>query len=421
MIILLEAQITLSRGPKASQPFKFLRGRSPHTVFQLSEEPLNLAHHPLIFYAAIRGASWAADCALYAAGFRYYGPRCSVRFFSSFLLLPSLSDHFAPQLFFPWRFKHRRHSLESLLEPLEAEKMGDARLADRVGYWMKPATKARAEEDARPVVFCHGISGLFVAVPFAIALSWLSGRALFLPTLPYLSMRLAPPSAILTRLEYVAAVRRMLWAHGFGLTSVEPNDDDSVLEDEDDEEDWRRAKAVVIGHSAGSAMVGWLCRDAVRFPLFSALSSSRADLFSGQSDLIAGLVLIDPMSFLLYSADAPRNFFRTKCKTAGEIFFRYFSLERGISHFLSRHLLWSDSVLFGPHPAAPLPPRVVEAIVPKCARAELDPEDGPPYFAPRVDPVGEGPLVRLPFASFLRNTILTSPSLRSLPWSSSPP
>jgi hypothetical protein len=55
------------------------------------------------------------------------------------------------QLFFPWRFKHRRHSLESLLEPLEAEKMGDARLADRVGYWMKPATTQRAEEDARPV------------------------------------------------------------------------------------------------------------------------------------------------------------------------------------------------------------------------------------------------------------------------------
>jgi hypothetical protein len=27
------------------------------------------------------------------------------------------------------------------------------------------------------------------------------------------------------------------------------------------------------------------------------------------------------MSFLIYSADAPRNFFRTKCRTAGEIFF----------------------------------------------------------------------------------------------------
>lgn len=99
-------------------------------------------------------------------------------------------------------------------------------------------------------------------------------------------MRLSRPSSILTRLEYVAAVRRMLWAHGFGLTCLERTDEDdyasetdSVSDDEDDDHDrggaggqrgdededsWRRAKAIVVAHSFGTEAAAWLLRDAVR-------------------------------------------------------------------------------------------------------------------------------------------------------------
>lgn len=77
-------------------------------------------------------------------------------------------------------------------------------------------------------------------------------------------MRLSPPSAILTRLEYVAAVRRMLWAHGFGLTSLDADENDSDFDEEHDEEEWRRGKAIVIAHSFGTGAAAWLLRDAVR-------------------------------------------------------------------------------------------------------------------------------------------------------------
>ncbi|GAA6006703.1 hypothetical protein JCM10207_005026 [Rhodosporidiobolus poonsookiae] len=359
MILLLEAQITLSRlaKNKNAQPFRFLRGRSPHRVFRLSEEPLNLGHHPLLFYACIQLAAQTCNLALYCAGFRYYGGSA-----------------------WPYPFlRTSRSSLESLHDPIEAEKMRDPRLAQRVGYWFKPATGKAKEEDERPIVFCHGISGIFTVTPFLLSLTRMTGRAVFIPTLPYISMRLSPPSSILTRLEYVAAARRMLWRHGFGLTSLDPTEDDeSFAGDDSDEEDWRRAKAVIVAHSFGAGAAGWLLRDA--------------------PDIVAGTVLIDPMSFFLFSAETPRNFFRTKCKTAGEIFFRYFALERGINHFLSRHLRWSDSALFPPRPAAPLPPRVVDALVPRCARDEKGPDEVP-FYAPWVSPCPEGPIPTVVFLS----------------------
>ncbi|GAA5892045.1 hypothetical protein JCM6882_005675 [Rhodosporidiobolus microsporus] len=377
MILLLEAQITLSR-PSSTQPFKFLRGKSPHRVFQLSSEPLSIGHHPLLFYWGIHVASQACNLALYCAGFRYYGKKLS---------LTSLFP-----LFF---LRSSRRSLESVLDPVEAEKMGDSRLADRVGYWYKPPSAKRLEEDARPIVFCHGISGLFTVTPFVLGLTWLTGRATFIPELPYLSMRLSPPSQILTRLEYVSAVRRMLWAHGFGLTSLDPtSDDESFAGDDDDgeEDEWRRAKCVVVSHSFGAGAAGWLLRDA--------------------PDLIAGTVLMDPMAPLLFSASTPRNFFRTRCRTAGERFFKYFASERGINHFLSRHLRWSDSVVFGPGSPAPLPKRVVEALVPRCARDRLDPEEDCPFYAPWVTPCPEGPLPTVIFLAE-KDCILPMPAMQS--------
>lgn len=77
MVLLLEAKVTLAQ-PQGSGPFHFLRGRSPHRVFRLADEPLRTGHHPLVFYAAMAGISQIAYLALYLAGFRYYGGRGTV-------------------------------------------------------------------------------------------------------------------------------------------------------------------------------------------------------------------------------------------------------------------------------------------------------------------------------------------------------
>jgi len=70
----------------------------------------------------------------------------------------------------------------------------------------------------------------------------------------------------------------MLWRHGFGLTCLDRDEDDPEDYHEDDEEgdeaagtqgskrdadeEWRRGKAIVVAHSAGAGMAGWLMRDA---------------------------------------------------------------------------------------------------------------------------------------------------------------
>ncbi|GAA5888139.1 hypothetical protein JCM3774_002815, partial [Rhodotorula dairenensis] len=164
MILLLEARITLSRARSSSSataataavPFRFLRGRSPHRLFNLADEPLKTGNHPLVFYAAMAGISHIAYLALFLGGFRYYGGKGTWPF--------------------PLRFmRASTASLESALDPAEAARMGDARLAARVGYWYKPASRQAQEDDFKPLVICHGISGTFVIAPFLLYLSRLSG------------------------------------------------------------------------------------------------------------------------------------------------------------------------------------------------------------------------------------------------------
>ena len=88
----------------------------------------------------------------------------------------------------------------------------------------------------------------------------------------------------------------------------------------------------------------------------------------------------------------PRIHSRTDCRTAGQIFFRYFATERGINHFLSRHLRWTDSVIFGSKPVVPLSPQA-QALVPSYATTPIEVGSSPNY-APSISPCPEGPIVR---------------------------
>lgn len=109
------------------------------------------------------------------------------------------------------------------------------------------------------MIFYHGISGTYGPTPFILWLCWRTGRPCFVPELPYVAMRLSPPSAIRTRVELVATMRRALWRHGFGATWEEFSDDDESA----DGEEWRRGRAVLVGHSLGAGPCSWTLRDAV--------------------------------------------------------------------------------------------------------------------------------------------------------------
>lgn len=158
MILLLEARMTLWRAEQQSSatvsqssssssgggggnapvaPFRFLRGRSPHRLFNLADEPLRAGHHPLVFYAAMAGISQIAYLALYLAGFRYYAGSGTVSFFS-FFSLASPPHH------------HRRgfaHSHISLLTTVALPAPVHARL-DKVAR--SGARSRRGRSDGRP-------------------------------------------------------------------------------------------------------------------------------------------------------------------------------------------------------------------------------------------------------------------------------
>ena len=98
----------------------------------------------------------------------------------------------------------------------------------------------------------HGISGSYGPTPFILALSFLTGRPIFIQEHPYVTMKLALPSAILQRRHVVAGARRMMIRHGFGKGK-----------DGGEGETGKEGKAVVVCHSMGAGPTAWLLRDAV--------------------------------------------------------------------------------------------------------------------------------------------------------------
>ena len=83
-------------------------------------------------------------------------------------------------------------------------------------------------------------------------------------------------------------------------------------------------KAVVFGHSLGSAMTVWLLKFA--------------------PERLAGLVLCDPISLLLQYSDVAYNFIYRPSLAAAEIFFEWISKEPGIALTLRRNFHWFDNV-----------------------------------------------------------------------------
>lgn len=58
----------------------------------------------------------------------------------------------------------------------------------------------------------------------------------------------------------VLGTRGMMRRHGFGLEAEEDGG-----EGEEEGEEWRKGKLILVAHSLGSGPVAWLLRDAVSF------------------------------------------------------------------------------------------------------------------------------------------------------------
>jgi pimeloyl-ACP methyl ester carboxylesterase len=180
----------------------------------------------------------------------------------------------------------------------------------RLSFWYKLGTN-RAKP---PIVFVHGIGiGLIMYANFINNLLETHGdRSIFLLELPHISMRMT--HAIPGAGETADAVEKMLLHHLGGPNGAPP--------------------AVFMGHSFGSIIVSWMVK---RKP-----------------DIIAQIIMLDPVSLCLYLPNVLLNFVYKVPETSDEAVRNYFlANELYIIHALTRHFwfventLWYDDVL--PH------------------------------------------------------------------------
>ena len=127
--------------------------------------------------------------------------------------------------------------------------------------------------------------------------------------------------------------------------------------------------ALVLGQSFGTIVLTWLLRH--------------------QPEVVGCALFLDPVVFLLHHAALCHRFLYRPCRTAQQRFLRYFAGdELSIQHYLRRHFVWHDNVLFlediPPHLAGKVCVVVGEAdtfidapMVIKYLRGEMHGEGGP--------------------------------------------
>lgn len=175
-------------------------------------------------------------------------------------------------------------------------------------YWHRKHTS----KTKLPVLFIHGIGiGLFPYVDFIAELKSVGSLEdtqedgqvgiIVIEILP-ISARITHPA--LSKDVMCAEIATILAHHGL-------------------------EKVVLVSHSYGTVIATHLLKS----PL--------------TAHLIGPLVLVDPVSILLHFPDVAYNFTRRKPQRANEHQLYYFStMDMGVSHTLSRHFFWSESILW---------------------------------------------------------------------------
>ncbi|KAI9343588.1 hypothetical protein BDR26DRAFT_1006292 [Obelidium mucronatum] len=181
-----------------------------------------------------------------------------------------------------------------------------------IQYWVlhrNPEGKT-PNDSSLPIVFFHGIGcGLFPYAQFIKELVYhASSSPIFLVELPFVAMRLVDhvPSMEQTIFE----VETMLDIHGF-------------------------SKAMVAGHSLGSAVAAWMIK---------------------HSKYVAASVLLDPIVFLTFHPSLAFNFVHrlpgrnTIGQKANEVMMHWLcSREIHISYTISRHFIWHQAMIWAEH------------------------------------------------------------------------
>ncbi|KAI0341006.1 alpha/beta-hydrolase [Trametopsis cervina] len=170
----------------------------------------------------------------------------------------------------------------------------------RLSYWYRP----HRSTTKYPLLFLHGVGiGLWPYTPFITELMQNDPDVGIIAVENYpISMRISPPP--LSRTEMLEALHIVLSTHGFD-------------------------KYVVCGHSYGTVVAAHMLRDPMT------------------SQHVAGLVLVDPIPFLLHLPSVAYNFVYRVPRTANEWQLWYFaSRDPDIARALSRHFFWAENVLW---------------------------------------------------------------------------
>ncbi|KAI7853313.1 Alpha/Beta hydrolase protein [Circinella umbellata] len=166
----------------------------------------------------------------------------------------------------------------------------------RVAYWYREGKRS----DKKPIIFIHGIGpGLLPYLKFVYHLLDIDAP-LFCVEQPYVSMRCTED--VPSMHETVQDLERMLHYHGFH-------------------------DAVYVSHSLGTALTSWAVQHIPR--------------------TVAGVVMLDPICFMLHYRDICVNFVYRIPKTASESIVKFFaSSELYISYYISRHFHWFQLALY---------------------------------------------------------------------------
>ncbi|KAI9019487.1 Alpha/Beta hydrolase protein [Phycomyces nitens] len=189
-------------------------------------------------------------------------------------------------------------TLTTFLEPQESWRSINRLtiVPERVSYWFRDGDR----QNKKPIVFIHGLgAGLMCYCKFIYALLTLD-CPVFCVELPYVAMRCTED--VPTMQETVRDIERMLHRHHF-------------------------QDAVFVAHSLGTAVTSWSLKLIPRS--------------------ICGVVMLDPICFMLHYRDVCGNFVYRLPTTAGQCIIKYFaSSELYISYYISRHFHWFQTALY---------------------------------------------------------------------------
>ncbi|KAF0374515.1 Alpha/Beta hydrolase protein [Gigaspora margarita] len=175
----------------------------------------------------------------------------------------------------------------------------------RISYWYYDPHSCcdsfplKKKGHKKPIVFIHGVGGGLFGYFNFIRKLWKLDRPLFLVELPYVSMQMVED--VPTMEETVREIEEMLISRNY-------------------------PKAIFVAQSLGTVVCAWMLKEARK--------------------RISGLVLIDPIIFLLHYSNVAYNFKYRIPQAANEHLFFFASSELYISHYFSRHFHWFQCILF---------------------------------------------------------------------------